>query len=612
MSMTSIAQRLFGRFTRGKSYHRIQDAMKKARMPVSADMYVAMAMFFGMLAGIGGGVLGFLISFLLGLDVVLIVVVVAIVSSGLAVLTYYLITSYPGITANERGRKVDAALPFTVGFMHSMSKSGASIVDIFRELSSRKDVGELRQEASVFMRDVEYLGQDPLTALRNLASTTPSDRFRSFMEVLVSIIETGGDITPYMSTKTLELQGVTKEENKKTIISLEFLAEIYVILVAFMPLLFLSILIFMGFLPGQSLNPQMLQLLVYGWVPITSLAFSIMIATTSSAEIKGVAGFFKIPSPYGEVVSTIGDQRDIRLVKKLRGSLTGAKLRRVLANPFGTLTQNPGYTFLFSGPAAIIYLMFTPIRTLTMFITFLIAFAPYALAYEFRSRRSQQIDAALPDFLKALTSATKSGLTLSRALKVTSSSNLGILTEEVKLAQKHTEWGGSALEAVAKLEQRLSVSPTAAKTMTLIRKASEAEENISDVVDIALNDVRTRQEINAERNSAMFVYQLIILMTFFVFLATVYFIIQAYMALPTGSVTVGQTTMGGVDPSTVKILFYHLILLEGIFSGLASGQMGSGDVRSGLKYCILLGVVAVIMFEFVLMPLGPPPVVTTE
>jgi len=611
MSLTSVAQGLFGKYTRGKNYFRLQEALKKSRMPASADMYVATAMFSGMMAGIGGAVVGILISLILGLDVVFIVVIVTITSLALAALTYYFMVSYPGLMAGERGRKVDAALPFTIGFMHSMSKSGASIVDIFKELSGRRDVGELRMEAQVFMRDVEYLGQDPLTALRNLAATTPSNKFKSFLEVLISIIETGGDIPPYMLTKTLELQGAMKEENKKTVASLEFMAEIYVILVAFMPLMFLAILIFMGFLPGQTINPQLLQILVYGWVPLSSIAFMVLIATTSSADIKGGSRGFRLPLPYGEVVSTAGDQRDARLIKRLRGSLVGVRAKQFVTNPFGVIIHNPAYTFLISGPVTIIYLMFTPIKTLVLFIAFLIAFVPYAIAYELRSRRVQQIDAALPDFLKSLTSASKSGLTLSRSLKVTSSSNLGALTDAVKLAQKHTEWGGSALEAVATLEQRLGVSPTAAKTMTLIRKASEAEENISDVVDIALNDVRTRQEITADRNSAMFVYKLIILMTFFVFLATVYFIIQAYMSLPTGP-TAGQENVGGVDPSVVKLLFYRLILLEAIFSGLASGQMGGGDIKSGLKYSIMLGIVAAFIFESILLPLGPVPIVPQE
>jgi hypothetical protein len=53
-------------------------------------------------------------------------------------------------------------------------------------------------------------------------------------------------------------------------------------------------------------------------------------------------------------------------------------------------------------------------------------------------------------------------------------------------------------------------------------------------------------------------------------------------------------------------------MLEGLFSGVAAGQMGGGDTRGGLKYSILLALTAVLMFEWVLMPMGPPAVAPQE
>lgn len=87
-----------------------------------------------------------------------------------------------------------------------MSRSGAGIVEIFKELATRHDVGELRNEAKVFMRDVQYLGQDPLTALRDLARNTPSKRLREFLEILTPIVETGGSVTAFFASKWEEYQ----------------------------------------------------------------------------------------------------------------------------------------------------------------------------------------------------------------------------------------------------------------------------------------------------------------------------------------------------------------------------------------------------------------------
>ncbi|MDI6884250.1 MAG: type II secretion system F family protein [Hadesarchaea archaeon] len=612
MALGEIAYKMFSWHVRGKKYYSLQENLRKARMTTTADVYVATVLLTTVLTCVGGIVIGFLFSTLLHLELLFSIMVMLMLSVILGGLTYLLGISYPGIIAGERGRKVDAALPYTIGFMHAMSRSGASIVDIFRELSARPDVGELQGEAKAFMRDIEYLGRDPLTALRDLARTTPSAKFKSFLDVLISIIETGGDVTPYFSTKVIELQNVLKEENKTTIASLELMAELYVIMIAFLPLLFLAILIFIGFLPGHSVDVNLLRVLAYGWIPLGSIAFAVMLATTSPVRIGGRARPFVLPSPYKTVQLTTGDNRDTALLKQLRGTLWQMKLKRFLSNPFRVFLGSPSYILFFSGPIAVLYFLSTPTRTVTLFIAFMIAFVPYAIFYEFRSKRVSQIERALPDFLKSLSSASRSGLTLPRAIAITSSAELGPLTDEVRRARTDIQWGGSASEALGRMEQRVGVSDVAARTMTLIRKASEAEENISDVVDIALNDVQVRRSIMKERSSSMFVYMLILIITFAVFLITVYFIVSSYMALPTGELEIGGVKIGGADPLTVKTLFYHVLLLQGLSAGFIAGQMGSSDMKSGLKIAIGMGVMAVLMFELVLMPLAPKPPTPVE
>ncbi len=155
------------------------------------------------------------------------------------------------------------------------------------------------------------------------------------------------------------------------------------------------------------------------------------------------------------------------------------------------------------------------------------------------------------------------------------------------------------------------MSPATSRSITLIRKASEADENISEVVDITLNDVNVRREILQERDSAMLIYKMIIIMSFIVFLVTIYFIVDSYLRLPTGT-TIGSTQIQGLDALTVKLLFYHMLLMQGFFGGMISGQMGGKDMRSGLKFSIILMLIAVLMFELVLMPKGPPVIIPQE
>ncbi|MEM3402405.1 MAG: type II secretion system F family protein [Candidatus Hadarchaeales archaeon] len=604
MAFAELAYRWFGRFTKGKRYPQLQDAIRKARMPVSSDIYVATAIFSAVIAAALGGLLGLLVGVLLSPDIFFLPLLMVVLGGVLGGVTYMVMLSYPSFIASERGRNIDLALPYTIGFMLAMSRSGATIVDIFRELATRRDVGELRREAQTFMRDIEFLGRDPLSAARNLAATTPSEKFKSFLEVLISIVETGGEITPYLITKTAELHAGMRESNKKTISSMEFVSELFVILVQFLPLLFMSIIIFMGFVPGGKVDVLLLSVLAYAWTPLGAFAFAVVLATTPPVELKGLPRALSLFSPYRTVPVVRGDARDEAIVKKLRGLLMKERLKRFLSNPFAVFLRNPEYVLILSAPAGIIYLVFTPIKTSTFVISLLIILLPYTLAYELRSKRVMEMERSLPDFLKSLGSASKSGLTLAKSLTIASTAEMGALTDEVRRTAKEIEWGSSAQEALMKMEQRTGISPMVAKAVTLIRKASEAEEDISEVVDIAVNDAKTKQDIVTERKSAMFVYKIIIVMSFFVFLLTLYFIIGAYISIPTTWSTSGEMKIMGVEPTIIKILFYHMLLLQGLFCGLVMGEMG-GDIRSGLKWVVLMVICTAAMFEFIIMPMTP-------
>lgn len=604
MGLSEIAYKLFGKYTRGKKYYKLQESMRKARLPSSADVYVTTAMLTAVFGAVGGALVGVVVGVVLALDILLISVLLLLTSAVFGVLTYYLMVAYPGMSAGERARKIDQALPFTLGFMHAMSRSGATVVEIFRELSRREDVGELQGEMKTFMRDIEYLGRDPLTAMRNLARTTPSEKFKNFLDVLVSIVETGGDVTPYMAGKTAELNAYLKDDNNKTVVSMELMGELYIILVEFLPLLFLSILIFMGFLPGQGVDINILRVLGYSWVPIGSIGFIIVLSTVPPIGLKGKPKIFQVPPPFRTIPTTPGDRRDQMVVQKLKGTMATAKLKRILSNPVFYLTESPSLVLFVSVPVAVFYLLFTPIKTLTVVMTILIAAVPYLLFHELKSNRSGELEEALPGFLKSLSSASKSGLTLSRAMRVAASSDMGAMTDEVRRAGKDIEWGASANEALSKLEQRVAVSSTTARSLTLVRKASEAEENIAEVVDITLNDVSTRRAIQADRSSRLFMYKLIILMSFFIFLVTVFFIVDSYIRLPPGT-TIGQTAVGTPDPMDIKVLFYHMLLFQGGFAGLIAGELSGEGIRSGFKYAVLMMAFTIVFFELVVLPMTP-------
>ncbi|MCS7131906.1 MAG: type II secretion system F family protein, partial [Hadesarchaea archaeon] len=255
-------------------------------------------------------------------------------------------------------------------------------------------------------------------------------------------------------------------------------------------------------------------------------------------------------------------------------------------------------------PAAVLFLLlYRPLSTSAAFLAILIALVPYVVAYESKSRRVERMESALLDFLRSLASGIKSGLTLPRAMAVASTTDLGPLGKEVRRMGTDVRWGMSAAEALARFEARVRESGMLSRVATLIRKANEAESDISDVLDVLIDDVSTARSLQRERRAAMATYKVIIFLVFFVFLFTVYMVVKniILMAAPVAG-GMEMFLFSGIDPRLCSIVFMHATMLEGFFAGLVGTLMGEGDIRSGLKYSLLMMIAAYAVFALLVLP----------
>lgn len=192
--------------------------------------------------------------------------------------------SYPSVMISDRRRKIDAQLPYAIGWMSSLALVGVIPYDIFRKLSETEEYyGEMSREAKRLIRDVELLGFDFLTALRNLAAITPSESLRTFLQGALTSTVSGGEMGDYFISKARE----TMEENRKKfadfINNLGMLSELYITGMVAGPLFIIVMFAAMMMLSGAS--PQILMIIIYGAIPMGSIFF---IALTDSMTPQGV------------------------------------------------------------------------------------------------------------------------------------------------------------------------------------------------------------------------------------------------------------------------------------------------------------------------------------
>ncbi|HLE16747.1 MAG TPA: type II secretion system F family protein, partial [Syntrophales bacterium] len=143
-----------------------------------------------------------------------------------------------------------------------------------------------------------------------------------------------------------------------------------------------------------------------------------------------------------------------------------------------------------------------------------------------------------------------------------------------------------------------------ARSVTLLTKASESSGDIGEVLNVAARDVSAEQELRAERRINMFIYVVIIYISFLVFIGIIYIISTTFLEemVKAGEKVSGSAT-GAVPLSLSREkldmynrIFFHGALIQGFSSGLIAGVMGEGSVLSGLKHSVIMITIGYILF----------------
>lgn len=235
--------------------------------------------------------------------------------------------------------------------------------------------------------------------------------------------------------------------------------------------------------------------------------------------------------------------------------------------------------------------------TASDFIAFgiLIAIAPASIAFYIDDIWRKGIDANLPNLLRDIADAQRTGLSLPRAVTESSKRNYGPLTPELKKMAAKISWGIPFDQAMnsftdtadTELNNRASI---------LILEAQRSGGVIEDIFDSAQKHVEDILALRKERLGSMQPYIWIIYAAFIIFLLVIVVLFQTFfypmqeMYISFQDVGLGGQTMGLAPQilDSYKILFLHMTLIEALFSGLVAGKMGEGKSKSGLKHSTVM------------------------
>jgi flagellar protein FlaJ len=226
-------------------------------------------------------ILGFISSFATSTLIYLIfanqitALLILIISSivPLSIGLYYL--SLPTAKSKNRGKNIDRYLPYATNFINTMSLAGISPAEIFETLSTVKLYGDIQKEAQKITTEIELMGIDTITALKNAIHISPSEKFKEFIQGMIGVIQSGSELGPYFNRCVEKYMQSDLFERRRNLESLAIMAEAFVVTVIAFPLFLVIIFSIMGLTSG-GISFDFLFILAFMILPMAYFGFYIM------------------------------------------------------------------------------------------------------------------------------------------------------------------------------------------------------------------------------------------------------------------------------------------------------------------------------------------------
>ena len=650
-----------------KQFSVIDNLLKQARMPIDTDLYLSrmtLATVFGAVGAFlliipltfGLAMMGLFDGILAGLvpaplNVILVVLFILLGFGVIFVLGGWGATyANLSLRASTRKRELNRQTPFAVTFMYALSRGGMNFVEVLNTLAESEDAyGEVSNEFESVIRDMDYLSIDLPRALRRGATRTPSDTLANFLDDMVSVIDSGADLTGFLKDKSDDMLREAEKEQQNFLQILALLGEVYVTAFVAGPLFLIIITVVMSMLGGGAITQ--LYGIVYGLLPLMNGGFFILIDTLTMDE-SGLESTIKTERTHESASETrekfeayAGDGNTVETVLEAKEDREKSEWRR---NPIEWMLDNPLRTATVAGPIALVYtviatLILGPDAILAAFsdpanlpdgangpvdmtaflfvIPLVIVLTPISIFHEIASRREAKMLNRLPDALKQLASSNEIGMTLTESLNTVADNTSGKLGDELEQVGNDITWYNDVNGALIAFANRVQL-PVVARTVKLITEANQSTGDIADVLSVAAKDVNKRQQLRKERFNEMMMYTVVVLISYGVYLFVIVMLDSAFLseiakiseqgaeqgmdaAQSQAAASSGAGGSGGMGFSLsdlpidrFRMVFYHSTVIQAMGSGLLAGQLGKNDVKSGLKFSILLILVSTGVFMF--------------
>ena len=268
-------------------------------------------------------------------------------------------------------------------------------------------------------------------------------------------------------------------------------------------------------------------------------------------------------------------------------------------------------------------------------IGLLIIAIPYFIYQFFEFKKIKAYEDQFPNFLRDLSSSLFAGLSMIQAIQSLSNSNYGELTKEIHKINNQISWNIPMEDVLASFSDRMKRSEVISMSLMVMSQAQKSGGNMQNILGSLADNIEKIKDVESEKRTLLGQQVTMMYAIFFIFIGiSITLIMFLVPLLQSNAITqmgaigglgggdvnpcqicvdsnevecfscgiithVSNTfSFGGVDDpqSYYKSLFFLMIIIQGVCSGLVAGQIGSDSVVGGIKHSLIMVVSGFVVF----------------
>ncbi|HDD42482.1 MAG TPA: hypothetical protein ENF79_02220 [Nitrososphaeria archaeon] len=479
---------------------------------------------------------------------------------------------YPYSQASSIASVFESEVPYAATYLAVMATGGVPPYTSLRRLSKSELMPNLAKIARVANIKVDATGEDPVTAIEEMAKNISSKEYRDLLLGYVSTLRSGGDVVHFLIRKT-EMIFQSRTANMRIVGErLGMLMEAYAAAVMMLSLVLYIIFIVSKALPSEYFTFPASQFIVFSYLVMPLLA-SMFIYLADITQPK---------YPFT-------DKRPFKAF--LAGLPAGIAFMALFMIPF--YVEPLRYIPPFSITSGLIVRLRELMglgqgyeATIAMCLGFLVLFAPGAAAWEKYGGENMSILRGLTRFLRDLTETRKTGMSPEKCIRTLSDRDYGGFTKHLKLMSRQIGWGISLRRIYRDFEERVH-GWLARAGMFILIDSIDVGGGAPETLDTLATFMENLEEMERQKRATLKPLMLIPYLTA-VMLVVVVVILVVFMR---GLLKIARIYIS--IPEFVH-LFLPPVVIIAIVSGLVAGKISEGTVAAGFKHAMIMAAITLI------------------